>query len=131
MDARRTRAEVVRDRESAAPGFGSDRSSEIREQRLRIPIRDRKHGELHDGLGLAEREAFRAGFGSPTRRQRVAGVERQVEYAAALDALGRAIRAVGIDVALEVAVVARIGIDDAADGAALMRNRGGGADRAE
>jgi hypothetical protein len=52
-------------------------------------------------------------------REGVAGVDRHVGHAAALDALRGPIRAGGVDLALEVAVVLRVGVDDAADGALL------------
>ena len=48
-------------------------------------------------------------------------MDRHVHDAAALHALRRAPRAFGIDVALEEPVVARIRVDDAADGAVLRR----------
>ena len=52
-------------------------------------------------------------------RERIAGMHRHVHHRAALRAVLVAIRALRIDVALEVAVVARIGVDDAADRAML------------
>ena len=51
--------------------------------------------------------------------ERVAGIERRIQHAAALHSVGGAHGAVGEDGILDIAVVSGIGVDDAADSAVL------------
>ena len=113
---------MIRDGQCAAPGFGSDGAVQIGEQRLRVAIGDGQHGNFHDGCGFTQGQALRAGFRCPAGRERIARIQREVEDTAALDTVGRAIGAVRINVALKVAVFARIRINNAADRAVLRRD---------
>src|SRR6185436_4617326 len=57
-----------------------------------------------------------------SRRRRVAGIARHVHHAAALNHAPAAERTLRVDIALRVAVLVRIRIDDAGDGAVLGRH---------
>ena len=71
-----------------------------------------------------ERQALGVLGGADAGRQRVAGINRHVHDAAALHAVLGTAGPCGKDFALEVAVVVRVGIDEAADGAVLGRHLG-------
>ena len=122
VDAGRTGAEAVGDRQGAAPRRRRDAAAHGREQRLGVAVGNRQRGNLRQRLGVRECEARRAGDRRLTRCERVAGVHRQVERTAALHAVLVAHRAIGEHLVHEVAVIARIGVDDAADGAVLRRD---------
>ena len=123
-DLRRTRAHLVGDRQRATPGFRHDRSTQCGEQGLGVAIGDRQHRDLHDRRRRRPFDSRGVGRCAGAHRQRVAGRHRQVEHTAALHAVLRTPRASGINVALRVAVVARVGVDDAADRALLGRQLG-------
>ena len=74
-------------------------------------------------LASCSGEAARALLGGPAGRERISGRAGEIEHAAALHAIGRAEGTAREDVAGEVTVVARIGIEDAADGAVFVRQR--------
>src|SRR4029077_5608510 len=57
-----------------------------------------------------------------SRRGRVAGIARHVHHAAALNHAPAAERTLRVDIALRIAVLVRIRIDDAGDGAVLGRH---------
>ena len=116
MDFGRARAEAVRDRKSAPPPLRRRRSTHGGENGLGIAIRDgqrRDFGE-HRG-GLRNREARSVLGRTGARRQRVTGIDGQIHDAAALHSVFGTVRALRINFAGEVAVVARIGINNAAD----------------
>lgn len=118
------RAYVVSDGQRAPPRLRRDWPAELGQERLSVAVADRKHRDLGEGLRIGDGEASGAGLGGPTGRERVAGVGGHVHDAAALHALRRPHRALGVHVVHEVPVVARVGVDDAADGAVLGRDLG-------
>ncbi len=83
-----------------------------------------KHGNFGDGLYIFQVETLCVFRGADSGRERIAGIERHIHHAAALYAVAWAPGAVGENVALSVAVVCRIGVDEAADRAMLGRNFG-------
>ena len=103
---------------------GRHRAAHRLEQRLGVAPGDRHHRDLEDGLRLGDRQLLAAGLGAPAGRERIAGVDRHVHHAAALHAVLRAVRSDREHVALVEAVVLRIRIDQAADGAVLPRHLG-------
>src|SRR5688500_11517358 len=113
--------------ECAAPGFGRHRTTERLEQGLRVRIRDRQNRNLLERDGFFSSEPFRAGLGGPAGRQWIANIQRHVHHAAALYPERRTEGALWINVALEIAVIARIGVDQATHGASLIRDLGLGA----
>ena len=119
---RRTRAHVIGEGQSAAPGGRRHRSRQFRQQRLRVAVGNRHHRNLHQGGGVLEGQALGVLRRADSRSQRIAGINRHVHHASALRAVGVAERALGEDVALEIAVVVGVGVDQASDGAVLGRN---------
>src|SRR5271168_5399889 len=114
---RGTRAEVVGHGQGAASGFWSHGAGESGEQRLRIGVGEWQHGNLGDA-GSVCGGVVRGGGIAAVEPERIAGKRAgKIFHAAALDAVGRAHGAGGKDVVHKIAVVARIGIDEAADGA--------------
>jgi hypothetical protein len=94
------------------------RAVERLEQWRRVAVGDREHGDLRDHLDVLQREAFGILGGADARRQRVADVQG-VHDAAALDACLGPGRSLGKRLAVEVPVVARVGVDEATDRAVL------------
>ena len=119
---RRAGADVVGDRQRAAPRLGRDRPLQPLEQLDAVAIRHRLHRNRRERLDLVHRQPLDARLRRPARRRRIAGIARHVHHAAALNHPPAAERAVGIDLALEVAVLVRIRIDDAGDRAVLGRD---------
>ena len=107
---------MISEGQGTTPGFRDDGAFQIFEERLRIRVGDGHHRDLHKRGGFRDGEALRTCFGGPTRGERIAGVENHVHHAAALDAIWRTICTFGEDIALKIAVVTGIGIDEAADG---------------
>ena len=124
MHLRRPGANVVRDPESAAPLVGRRRAGERREQRLGVAVRDRQHGNLGNRLRLGGGQALCVLGRAHARRERVARIHRHVHHAAALHAIPGPPRPVGIDIALGVAVIPGVRVDEAADRAVLGRDLG-------
>ena len=122
VDLRRAGADAIRDRQRAAPRFRRDRSLQPLEQLDAVAIRHRLHRNRRERLDLVHREPLDARLRRPIGRRRIAGIARHVHHAAALNHAPAAERAVGVDLALEVAVLVRIRIDDAGDGAVLGRD---------
>ena len=110
-------ADVVSDPEPAAPAVGRGTPSERGEQRLRIGVRDRQHGNLGDRLRLLEGQPLRVLRGSDAGRERIAGIDRHVHHAAALHPVHRPPGSLRVHVALSVAIVPRVREDEAAHGA--------------
>ena len=122
VHGRRARADAVRDRQRSAPRLRRNRTLECGEKRPRVRVRDREHRDLRDRLRVLPVEALRIGGRADAGRQRVAGVQRHVCHAAALHALLRTERALRVDLALEVAVVPGVRINDAGERAPLRRD---------
>ena len=70
---------------------------------------------------FGDRQALGVLRGADAGRQRIARIERHVRDGAALEPMRRAHRPVRIGLVDRIAVVVRIGIDDAADRAVLLR----------
>ena len=94
------------------------------EQGLGVGVGDRQGGDPGEHGDLLPRPPLGVLGGAGEGRQRIAAVVAEVEHRAALHPVRAAPAAFGVDVALEVAVAARIGVDDAADGAVLGRHLG-------
>src|SRR6266851_6372049 len=122
MNFCRTRSDVVRKWQSATPFLRSHRPFQILEQRLGVRPRDRQHRNLLERFRLGKWKPAGAFFRSPAWRKRIAGIDGHIHHAAALDAVFWPVRPLGIGVALEITIVARIGIDETTDGAALERH---------
>ena len=121
---RRPAAHVVSDRQRAAPRLGRDRPAQVPQQRQRVTVGDRQHGDRLDRLRLADGKALGSGHRPPAWREGVAGIRGHVHHAAALHALPGPHRPLGIDVVAEVTVVAWVREDQAADRAVLGRHLG-------
>ena len=119
VDLRRSGADVIRDRQRAAPRLGRDRTFQSLEQLHAVAIRHRLHRNRRERFDLVHRNPLDARLRRTARRRRIARIPRHVHHAAALNHAGAAERTVGIDLALEVAVFVRIRIDDAGDRAVL------------
>ncbi len=85
-------------------------------------VRDRHHRDLHDRRRVLAIEALRVRVGADARRERIARVDRHVHHAPALHAVLRTVRPVRERLALREAIVLRVGVDEAADGAVLVRD---------
>ena len=103
---------------------GATGPAERRQQRLRVAVGNRHHRNLGEGGGILERQPFGILGRADSRRERIARIDRHIHDAAALHAVRIAAWPRGEHVALNVAVVARVGIDEAADGAVLGRDLG-------
>ena len=117
---RRARAEAIGDRQRAAPVGRRDRPVERGEQRLRVAVRDRQHRNLRQRRRVAER---RAAWRRASRRRRASADRRDsvgmsITLPRCTPSLGR-IGPSGNTSSDDVAVVARIGVDQAADRAVL------------
>ena len=108
---------------AAAPAFRSDLALQRREERQGVGVRNRQHWNFRDRLGVFNGETFRARNRADARSERIAGIVG-VHDAAALDAVFRPPAAGWIIVAVEKAVLSRVGVDDAADRAVLGCNLG-------
>ncbi len=91
-----------------------------------IGIRNRNVPGIFISVGVLPKER---GASDPVSeahsgREWIARVKDHVEYTAALHAVGGAVCASGVDIALIVAVIAGIGVNQAADGAVLLRDLG-------
>ena len=118
-DGGRAGAEVVGDGQRAAPRGRRDGAAERPQQRERVGVGDGEDGNLRERRGVFAVEARGLSGRADAGRQGVAGEERHVGDRAALRAPLVAPRAFRVDVALKVAVVARVGVDEATDGPAL------------
>ncbi len=121
---RRARPNVIGQGQSAAPCFGNCFATEGLQERSRVRIGDGENRNLRDGLHLIDRNQLHAFDGADSGGLRIAGVDGHVHHAAALRTIRRTHRTLGIGVALVVAIFARIGVNDAADGSVLGGNFG-------
>ncbi len=103
----------------AAKAFRRDGTFQRGEQGFGIAVGNRKYGNFGDRRRVFDGQPLNIALGANARRERIAGIDRHVQHAAALHAVFIAHGTFGKDVVLEVAVVARIRIDDAADGTVL------------
>ena len=124
VDLRRARPDVVRHRKPSPPAVGSDGPSERRQHRLRVGIRKRQSRNGGQHLHLREREPLRILGRAHARRERVSGVKRHIHHAAALHAVPGPPGALRERFTFDVAVLAGVGIDQAADRPVLGRDLG-------
>ena len=110
-------ADAVGDRQCAAPFDGRHRAFDGVEQRLGVAMADRQRRNRRHRGRFVPREPLGAFDGRPARGQQVARVQRQIHHGAALHAGGVLVRPLRVRLALVVAVVAGIRVDEAADGA--------------
>src|SRR3989304_5374826 len=119
MDFRRPGPDVIGDGERPAPLHGSERPGQGFEERLRVAVGDRERRDLRESRGLGYGQTLSVLGRSHAGGQWIAGIERRVHDASARGAVPGPHRSPGKDLASEVPIVARIGIDQAADGAML------------
>ncbi len=112
---RRSGSDVVGERQRPAPLPWRHRAAERSQQRLRIGVGDRQHGDPGERGSVGERQARRAGSGPRAGRQRIARVGGHVGHAAALHPVPRPERPGRKHLAGVVAVVLRIGIYETPD----------------
>ena len=124
MDRSRAGPDVIRDRQRAAPTRRGHPAADRVEEHLRVGVRNRQHGNLQDRHGLGDFEPLGVFGRADPGCQRIARIERHVGYRAALHAMGRTHRAVGIGLVDRIAVIGRIGIHDAANRAVILRELG-------
>ena len=77
------------------------------EQRLRVGVGNRKHGNFRDRLGFLDGEALGVGGRADSRASADRRDRSAVHHAAALHAVARTPAALGIIVAVEIAVILR------------------------
>ncbi len=121
VHGRRARPDVVGDRQRTPPPLGRDRATDGGQQRLRVAVGNRHHRDLQDRLGLGDGQALGVLGRAVAGRERIAWVQRHVRHGAALHAGRRTPAALGVDLPYRVAVIARIGINDAAGRAMFLR----------
>ena len=97
----------------AAQFFGGERALQRGEQRFGVAIGDGQDGNLGDRRCVLYGKALHVALGGDARRERVAGIERHVGDAAALDAVLIAHGTLREDIAVEIAILVRVGIDNA------------------
>ena len=119
-DLRPARPDAVRDRQAALELLRRLRARERLEQRLRLAVGDRRRRDPRQVPGLLRAMPRRARHRRDARRQRIAGVVEDVLDRAALDPVGGAPRAVGVDRPAREAVVGGVGVDDHALRAAQL-----------
>ena len=100
VNFRGTRSDVIGDRQRAPPCFGRDRPFQCGQQRLRVSIGHRQHGNFRQRFRFADGQALGVRGRADAGRERIAGIERHVHHAAALRAVARAVRALGKNVVL-------------------------------
>jgi len=101
-------AEAVGDRQAAAPLRRHDGACQGRQERLRVSIRNRQHGNLRQRRRVFDGEAFGVGGRPDAGREGIARIERHVHHAAALGALARPHRPAGEHLTHIEAVVLRV-----------------------
>ena len=114
--------EMISERQRATKRLRCNGSTERFEQWRRVGIGDRQHRNFRDGLGFFARQPLRVLGGANAGSQRIARIHRRIQHAAALRTIGRPPAALRIRVALIIAVVARVGINQTADRAVFSRN---------
>ena len=126
LDARRAWTYVISERQSALPGARRIRPSQILQDGLGIGVGNRHRRNFGKRRRAFRRGAFRIrqiGRGSYARRGGVAGKHENVIDGAALHAAIGTPGAVGVFIALEVAVIHGVGINQHPGGAVLLRHK--------
>ena len=91
---------------------------------MRVAIGDWEHRNFCNRLGVFQVETLCARHGTNARCERIARVNRHIHHASPLHAVFVTHGAFGKDLILEISVIARIGVDNAAHGAMLGRHLG-------
>ena len=115
MHARRPWPDVIRDGQAAPPLRWCDGTSDGGQEWLCIGIGNRQNGNLGEGLCLRDRQSLRILGRADAGRQRITRIYLHLHHAAALRAEARTPRPARIRVALYIAVVAGIRINEAPD----------------
>src|SRR5438270_11924592 len=116
--------DVIGDGKCAAKTLWRHRAFERGEQRFRITVGNWQRGDFGERGNVFEGETLYIALGADAGRRGIAGVDGHVHDAAALHAVLIAHGALGKDIVLEVAVVAGIGVNDAANGAVFRGDLG-------
>src|SRR5947209_16224811 len=120
MHSRRTYSDVVGQRQRATPLRRGHRTSKRLQQRLCISIGDWQYGNLRNGLCIFAAQALGIGGGANSRSEWIAGVAHEIHHAAALHAISWTHWTFGEYWLFEVAIVARVGINETAYGAVFI-----------
>ncbi len=124
VDFCRAGTNVIGEWERATKTFRRNRAFQRGQKRLGVAIRNRKRGNFGKRGNVFQRQSLYVALGTNAGRGGIAGIDGHVHHAAALHAIFIAHGAIRKNVILKVAVVARIGIDDAADSAVLRCDLG-------
>src|ERR1017187_2272025 len=119
VSLRGTGPEVIREGQRAAPRLGRDGARESLQERQRVGPRERQDGNLRERRRVLAVEALRVLRRADAGRERVAREDRHVRDRAALRPGLVSEAALRIRVALEIAVVPRIGVDEPTPGPVL------------
>ena len=122
MHFRRSRSDVIRNRQSAPPGSRRNRSRHRFQQRLRVRVRNRQHRNFRQSLRVFDRHAFRIGSRADSRRQRISHEHRTILHAPPLHSILRPPRALRKRLPTRISVIVRIGINNAANRSMLSGN---------
>ena len=122
VDTRRARSDVIGNRQRSAPFLRRYGTRYRTQQRESIPVGDRQNGDLRQGGDVFAVQTPGRGSRADAGSERIAGILRHVHDRAALRAAVIAEGSLRVDVALEVAIVVRVGVDEATDGAVFGRN---------
>src|ERR1700733_227798 len=112
--------DVIGNAQRSSPCFRSDRTVEGLEQRQSVSTRDRKDGDLHYHVGVFAADPFGTLDGPNPGCQRIAGMYRHVHNGTALDSLPWSVRPLRVNVALKIAVVPWVRVDQAPDRSMLV-----------
>ena len=124
MNFCRSRPDVIGDRQRAPPFFRRKGTFQRREQGLGVAVGQRQHRDFGERLDLVQVKPFRARPSAHSRSEWITRISRHIHHAATLHAVLVAQAAFGEDVALEVTIVTRVGIDQATDRAVLSGHFG-------
>ena len=116
----RPRSDVVGQRQRPPPGRRRNRAFQRFQKRLGVAPRDRQHRDLHDRGRFLPVQPLGVGRGAGPRGQRIARVLGHVQHRAQLHAVLLPEGALRVGVALVVAVVARVRVEDRAHGPLLV-----------
>src|SRR6185437_5952431 len=119
MHLRRPGSHVVGDGQRARPFLRNHFAAHRGQQRLRIFVRDWQYRDLLNHLALADGEALGIFGGADAWRERIARIISVLD-ASALYSVFRAVGPFWEYVAGNIAIVGRIGVDDAALGSMLI-----------
>src|SRR2546421_11082008 len=118
-------ADVIRKRKTALETSGPYRPFQWFDQFARLIISERLHGNSwYVAVRLFQAESRHAGDRRLARRQRIARILKKKLNRTTLPRSHRTPGSFRIDLALNIAVIRRIGINDATGGAMILRHLG-------